>query len=283
MTPGTRSAPPRPISPETRPRGTWRKAALVVLAGFVAGYVLIWLAFFPGFGRGAIVTVPDLRGQPYAVAKRRAAKLGLSVVRGRALPNPRIAAGRVLTQQPLPGQEATRGAALNLVMSAGPVVRRVPEVASLGPRGARALLERYGFSVRTVSARNEAEEGTILAVRPAAGTNVALPAAVELTLSAGPPKVLAPRVVGVTLGEVESRLAAAGLRLGRVSYDPAAGGVLGSIARQSPAPGDSIRRGGAVSVTIYGNPPVTAPPPLADSAGAASPSPAQSPPPAPQT
>jgi serine/threonine-protein kinase len=101
---------------------------------------------------------------------------------------------------------------------------------------------------------------------PRAGTAVPMPGIVVLTVSAGPPKVVTPGVLNVTIDQAEARLQTAGLRLGKVTYDPASTAPLGDVVAQSPEPGDSIRMGGAVRITISGSDPNPAPP--VDSAAA---------------
>jgi beta-lactam-binding protein with PASTA domain len=175
------------------------------------------------------------------------------------LTSPSVAAGRVMAQEPMPGQEVTRGAMVHLIMSSGPARRRVPDLAKLDLDEAKALLGRFGFTVVVTSVIDPSYEGKILKVEPAPGADVPLPATVRLTVSAGPPKVTAPDVVGLTLGEAEAKLDSAGLRLGRVNYDSASVTDLGAIEGQRPAAGDSVRQGGSVSVVVSGRAPYVAP------------------------
>lgn len=236
------------------------------LAAFAIGYIVLTLLFFPGFGRSAIVTIPDLRGRPLAQATRTLDRLGLEIERGGALANARIPAGAVLVQSPLPGQEVTRGTSVRVVLSAGPERHPVPSIAGLGLVRARTLLERYGFTVAVRAVISDKEEGAILGTRPAAGTTATVPGVVTITVSAGPPKMAVPDVTSLPLPEAEARLRAAGLRLGRISYDPNSGEALGGVASQSPAAGDSLRRGGGVRVVVSGtNPNPTPEPEPADS------------------
>jgi serine/threonine-protein kinase len=253
-----------------------------VAAGFAVGFLVIAVAFFPGFGRSAIVTVPDVRGKPLAEATRMAQRAGLEVVKGAALPNPGVPLNSVLAQEPLPGQETTRGATLLLILSTGAERRAVPDLGGMGPDAAADLLRRYGFTVKVTRVVNAAYEGKVLEVRPAPGTRVAVPSVVELVLSAGPPKILAPDVLHLPLPEAEAKLTGMGLRLGTVEYDPASAEALGGIASQRPAAGDSIRQGGAVHVVVSGTAPAEpllpdslAPPPDAE---APAPEPAPEPP-----
>ncbi|HEX6749787.1 MAG TPA: PASTA domain-containing protein [Longimicrobium sp.] len=231
------------------------------LGGFFLGYLFITILFFPGFGRSAIVTVPDVRGKPMSTARRELDRAGLEVQRGPTLNHPHIPAGRVLSQVPLPGQEAARGSAVRLIVSAGPDRRAIPSIAGMDRDEAIGLLQRMGFQVRLRTVQNMKEEGTILGMEPRAGAQVPMPGIVVLTLSAGPPKIVTPGVLGITQDEAAARLEAAGLRLGRITYDPASTAPLGDIVAQSPEAGDSIRMGGSVRITLSGVDPNPAPPP----------------------
>jgi serine/threonine-protein kinase len=230
------------------------------LGAFALGFLFIALVFFPGFGRSAIVTVPDLRGQPMRQAQRTLGDLGLEVARGGSLANPRIRAGAVLVQSPLPGQEVTRGSEVRVVLSAGPERHRVPPIAGLTLREARAVLERYGFTVALRRVVSDRAEGTFVGMSPAAGMMAVVPGVVTITLSSGPPKLLVPDLLSLPLGDAEARLRAVGFNLGRVSYDPSSPMTAGSVAAQRPVAGDSLRRGGGVSVVLAGEDPSPPPP-----------------------
>ena len=231
------------------------------VGGFLVGYLFITLLFFPGFGRSAIVNVPDVRGMTIPGARRALEQAGLEMSRGPSMNNPRMRAGHVLTQVPLAGQEAARGTPVRIFVSDGPDRRRVPGIAGMEKDEAIALLQRMGFQVRLRTVTSMREEGTLLAMAPRAGTAVPMPGIVVLTLSAGPPKIVTPYVTGGTQGQAATILEAAGLRLGRISYDTASAAPLGDVVAQSPAAGDSVRMGGSVRITISGHDPNPPPPP----------------------
>jgi beta-lactam-binding protein with PASTA domain len=238
------------------------------VGGFLVGYLFITLLFFPGFGRSAIVNVPDLRGMNLPGARRALDAAGLEMSRGPSLNNARMRAGHVLTQVPLAGQEAARGTAVRVFLSDGPDRRKVPGIAGMEKDDAIALLQRMGFQVRLRLVRSMREEGTLLGMAPHAGTSVPMPSIVVLSLSAGPPKILAPAVTGGTRDQAVAILEAAGLRLGRVGYDSTSTAPLGDVVGQSPEPGDSVRMGGAVRIIISGRDPTPPPPVPVDSAAA---------------
>jgi beta-lactam-binding protein with PASTA domain len=233
-------------------------------ACFVVGYLLVTLLFFPGFGRSAIVTVPDLTGRTVNQSERAVDRAGLTLLRGGQLPNPRMRAGRVLMQTPLPGEEVARGTQVRIVLSAGPEVRPIPSIEDLSRQDAIGLLQRHGFRVALQNVRDRRDEGTILGLRPAAGQQAAVGSIVTMVISAGPPFVKVPGVVGLARGDAAARLQAGGLALGRVSYDPASLEPAGNVIAQSPAEGDSLRMGYGVRVTLAGADP-NPPPPVVDS------------------
>jgi beta-lactam-binding protein with PASTA domain len=239
-------------------------AVAVVALCFVAGYLVTWVLFFPGFGRSAIVTVPDLTGMQRGAAERVLGRAGLEVERGEPMPNPRLARGRVLMQVPLPGEEVTRGSTVRIVPSAGPELRTVPAVRGMTRTAAVGLLERFGFRVRVTEVEDRRAEGTLLGLRPAAGEQAPVGGEVELVVSAGPPFVGVPEVTGAAASDARARLEAAGLTLGRVSYAPESAEAEGTVVAQQPAAGDSLRMGAGVRVTLAGPDPTPPPPPEPD-------------------
>jgi beta-lactam-binding protein with PASTA domain len=234
-------------------------------ACFVIGYLLVTFLFFPGFGRSAIVTVPDLTSRTAQQADRALDGMGLKMQRGDSLPNPRVARGRVLMQTPLPGEEVARGSTVRIVLSTGPEMRAVPSIRGLSRADAIGLLQRYGYRVAIRRMHNRSEEGTLVALTPAAGQRAAVGSVVTITVSMGPPWVRVPAVVGLPVADARARLQAGGLEMGRVGYDPSAAAPVGTIVGQAPVEGDSLRMGAAVRVTLAGADPNPPPPPSADS------------------
>jgi beta-lactam-binding protein with PASTA domain len=232
---------------------------------FVLGYVLMTLLFFPGFGRSAIVTVPDLTGRTRGAAERVVERLGLEVQRGQPIPNPRMRRGRVLMQTPLPGEEVPRGSTVRIVLSSGPEMRQVPSIRGLARADAIGLLQRFGFQVAIRRIHHRSEENSLIGTLPEGGKQAPVGGRVVMVVSNGPPRMMAPNVVGLMPGDARARLQAVGLSLGRVSYDPFSTDSAGVIIAQAPAAGDSLRMGSGVRVTLAGADP-SPPPPPADTA-----------------
>lgn len=242
-----------------------RWVLLTGFACFVLGYVLVTFLFFPGFGRSAIVTVPDLTNRTAQQADRALDRMGLEMLRGDTLPNPRVPRGRVLMQTPLPGEEVARGSQVRIVLSTGPEMRQVPPIRDLSRADAIGLLQRFGYRVAIRRVSDRRDEGTILGLTPAPGRPAAVGSVVTILISAGPPWVRVPTVVGLQAPDARVRLQAGGLEMGRVGYDPLSPEPAGTIVAQSPVEGDSLRMGAGVRVTLAGADPNPPPPPAVDS------------------
>ena len=217
----------------------------VVVGSFVVGYALAALSFYRGGGYPDIVNVPDLRTMPAAAAGRALDRIGLALEIGDSLPNPEVAAGAIVAQSPLPGREVPPGTPVRVIVSSGAQRRPIPRVESLNQAQAVTILESAGFTVAVDMIEDERPAGRVISSDPGAGVAVALPATVRLRVSAGPPFVEVPYVVGMDESVAREVVSAAGLRVRDVhyifSFNPE-GEVLG----QEPAPGDSVRSGDGV-------------------------------------
>jgi serine/threonine-protein kinase len=232
-----------------------------ILVCFITGYVLITFLFFPGFGRSAIVTVPDLTDRSAGSADRALDRLGLEMQRGGTMPNARVRQGRVLMQSPLPGEEVARGSTVRIVLSAGPEVRQVPVIQGMARAEIIGLLQRHGFRVAVRRVSDRRESGTILGLIPAAGQRAAVGSIVVILISNGPPFVRVPPVVGLASADARARLQAVGFEVGRLGYDPSSAEPAGTVVAQTPVAGDSLRQGSGVRLTLAGenpNPPAPA-------------------------
>jgi hypothetical protein len=110
---------------------------------------------------------------------------------------------------------------------------------------ARRLHLRPTFSTRY----STAAAGIAIAQDPAAGKLLAEGSTVRVLLSAGPPPVSVPTVVGQPSISAESKLAAAGLRSG-VTFVPAPGSTANDVVRQSPRPTATVPRGSTVALSV---------------------------------
>ena len=231
------------------------QTALIAAVAFGIGYLLVTLFLF-GSAPDRVVTVPDLRGVGVEQARSTLERADLVFEAGSELVHPRVPAGSVLAQSPLPGQEVAPGSAVQVVVSAGRDRMPIPDVSRLGAEQAVQVLQRTGFRVLLQEVSDLRDSGQVVEIRPSAGTPVELPGRVQLVVSSGPPRVPVPDLYGLTEGEARAVLDDAGLSIGEIELEPISPERPGVVIGQNPAPEDSAAVGSAVQLTVVGLPPV---------------------------
>lgn len=189
-----------------------RLAIAIAAAGVISGYLVATrLVFPPAAAPPSFQGVPDLAGSVFGPAVAQLADSGLTVARVDSVHHPVIAAGTVIGQSPLPGRTALPGAGVRLTLSLGPEIGAVPDVTRLlGGRAAR-VLEASGFVVQVDTVESEAAAGRVLQIDPAPGTELALPGAVRMEVSLGPPTLPIPDLAGLWIEDAIAVLDMLGL------------------------------------------------------------------------
>jgi hypothetical protein len=118
-----------------------------------------------------------------------------------------------------------------VVLSGGASVR-VPSLRGLGWKAARAKLSHLHLQAQLSRRYNSAPAGEVVAQRPAARALVADGSAVHLILSAGPPPVPVPQLVGQRSVDAQAILSRLGLTATTVAV-PAPGVTPGLVVQQS--------------------------------------------------
>jgi hypothetical protein len=183
-------AGPRPRGP----RGKWRPLLLVVptalVLPFIIGYFIAVYVLFPAPPAEVAVTgiaVPNLVGSSAADARRALVAAGLGDLLVTELPHPTAAAGQVIAQSPLPGQQLRGGAAVRVALSAGRPQAVTPDVYGYSADRAESMLRRAGFDVQRVDEESTLAAGRVIRTEPPPGQILGLPAAITLVVSSGPP------------------------------------------------------------------------------------------------
>jgi len=133
--------------------------------------------------------VPSVVGRTQADAQKALTTAGLTVGTVTMANSATVAAGKVISQNPVAGTNVAPGSAVALVVSLGTAV---PNVVGLTQDSAQAALIAAGLTVGTVTTANSATvpSGTVISQTPAAGTKVTPSSAVALVISSGPPVFL---------------------------------------------------------------------------------------------
>jgi eukaryotic-like serine/threonine-protein kinase len=125
----------------------------------------------------------------------------------------------------------------------------VPELRGLPRAGVDARARRLHVQPQFSTRYSDVAAGISIAQHPMPGTRTADGSPVRVVLSAGPPPVRVPGVVGQSSASAESRLADAGLRYG-VTLVPGPGSTAGVVRLQSPAPAATVPSGSTVALSV---------------------------------
>jgi serine/threonine protein kinase len=185
-------------------------------------------------------TIPDLAGATEQVAVAEITRLGLVPAVVEKV-NSDVEVGTVIETIPGPGIRVAIGERVQIIVSAGGSLVRVPDVRNLTSDDAAQRLIDVGLTVAPIQEDYSPNlpAGTVIQTLPAAGDEVAENTEVTLVLSNG--LVLVPNVVNLTIGEANPLLAGPGLQLSvTLQADPTCSG--GVVLSQSLPPGEHPQR-----------------------------------------
>ncbi|GAA4546056.1 Stk1 family PASTA domain-containing Ser/Thr kinase [Pseudonocardia xishanensis] len=220
--------------------------AVLLVLGLLVGGTAWWM------GSGRWTAMPSVVGLDRAAAERLLADADLAVTVTEEHHDD-VAADVVAASDPVAEARLLRGAGVTLRVSTGR-----PVVPPIGPGTAVADAEQTVRAAELTPATGGAEfsdtvpEGAVVRTDPAAGTPLPLRGTVTLVLSKGeapPPTVRVPFLVGERADDAEAALRELGLKVKREEGFPflrSNGRVVG----QSPSAGDTVDRGGTVTLTV---------------------------------
>lgn len=198
------------------------------------------------------VRVPELQGRTVNQASTALADLGLPLkVEESRRPDPTVAAGLILAQEPVAGSTARRPRSVRVWLSSGPTVSRVPAVVGLTERTAQLRLEAEGVGIREMAVVRSSgfPTGVVLAQSPAPGAAADTVAVLVNRGERGLTYVM-PDLIGVNAGQAAAVLRARGFRVALVAEHPYPGVPPGIVLRQAPLGGFQIAPGDAISLEV---------------------------------
>ena len=240
---------------------SWRsgvRTSLVYLVAIVAGFALSYLVVaFVVFPSGVVprdVKVPNVTGLNYAEAIQRLAQAGFKGEQGEQRYNNSAPKMTVLEQSPPPGSRDGVGSPVTLVVSGGQRMATIPTVTGMVKVEAQVLLEKEGFEIGDVTeVPSNAPRGSVTATRPAAGSQVSVPATVSLVLSGGPAPIQMPSFVGRDMDAARQTLRQLGMREIQIIWDPMAIGARGTVVGQGPVAGATVLPGASIQLRVAGS------------------------------
>ena len=223
-------------------------ASIVLLTGYLTMVFVI---------RGKQVIVPNIKGLMLLNARQVCASKGLYLEERAKVYDENLPEGSVTAQEPLPGEYVKKGRRIFITVSSGLKMINVPDLKDQNLRQARILLSQSGLKLGDLQAQaysGEVKAGSVLAQNPPPNLAVKRSSGVDVLVSLGERDVyyVMPNLKGKPAASVRKALYAAKLVIGRITYsqDPAYGNDC--IIRQNPLPGEEVKKGSVVSLTVNG-------------------------------
>lgn len=224
---------------------------LILLAGLVAGAG--WLF---GSGPAGLVSLPDVADVPLAEARAALKEEGFASLTTDEVFSESVLAGLVIATDPTASSPVRRFERVELIVSKGPELFRVPDLVGRTGVDAAAGIGAAGLAVGALDEEYDdtVPAGLVLRQSPEEGAERRRNAPVDLVVSLGPAPIAVPDVTGLTEQEAIAALEQAGLEA-TVSDTPEYSRTVpaGAVLAQSPA-GTEVQRGTAVALTLSRGP-----------------------------
>jgi beta-lactam-binding protein with PASTA domain len=196
--------------------------------------------------QGREVAMPDVVGKSATLARQilEGRRLGIKI-EDRIYSN--LPVDAVVRQSPPPNIRVKIGQYAHVVLSLGPQKATIPQLVGASLRAAQIELLRGGMQPGEVSSAHlpGGAGDTVLQQDPAPGRTDVTSPHVNLLVSLGTPPAayVMPDLAGISTGEAESKLAAAGLKVAKITPVPGPPELHGEVVGHTPARGQRVEAG----------------------------------------
>jgi eukaryotic-like serine/threonine-protein kinase len=231
----------------------WTAGKLLVLAGaLVATYIIFAAASMRIVLKAREVDVPDLTNLTVVEATALATRLGLNLkVDDTRRLDPKIAAGRVLAQDPAANTIARSQRSVRVWLSEGIHAATVPALVGETERAAQMRVTSDGLALDTLAEIRSSDypPDVVVAQMPPAKT---ANAHVSLLVNRGDRSAsyVMPDLIGVNGDRAAEVLRGRGFRVAVVASNPYPGVAAGIVLRQNPQGGFRIAPGEPISIEV---------------------------------
>lgn len=193
-----------------------------------------------------MLTVPDVIGRDSKEAEELLKDAGLTLSDATEKWSEQVPEGNVVSTDPAPGRSVRHDTQVTLTISKGREPIPVPTVVGKTTAEAEEAITDLGLLFSTSEAySDQVGAGAVISQDPAEG-NLYLGDTVKLTVSLGPEYIEVPSVQGMSLTEAKAALESAGftVEVNRLAS------FFDAVGSQSPAGGESARKGSTVTLTV---------------------------------
>ena len=231
----------------------WGIGKFLLLVSALAGTFLLFALIGMRVAlRASEVQVPNIVGMPPETASRTLADAGLALRLDPAVrPDEKVPAGRILQQDPPPGDQARRQRTIRAWVSSGPRTITVPGLVGQSERTARMRLGEDGLEIAGVSEFRSPDYSpdAIVAQDPAPDTR-APQVSLLLNRAEAATTYVMPDLIGTNGERAAETLRTRGFRVSIVGSQPYPGVPAGTVVRQQPAGGFRVGPSDPISLEV---------------------------------
>lgn len=238
----------------------WVVRVLVLIVVFMAS--MLTAMRFAIHGRQT--AVPKIVGMAPGDAEAALAAHGLVLERSDRFFSAEIPVGKIVSQVPVPGEMVRRGWHVRVAESMGPQRVTIPDLSGDSERSAEINIRRRGLEMGTMAVAEIADatpDQVVAQTPPANATNVSTPVVSVLIAATEDRKsFVVPDLRGKTEDEAINAIVSAGLKVGSISSQAAAGADASApetmptggrtVVRTVPGVGQRVWDGQAVNLEV---------------------------------
>lgn len=204
------------------------------------------------------VIVPDIVNLPAPEAQRILANKKLKMEVIRKVHHNEVEKGKIISQDPLPDTKTKSGRTIEVVVSTGPALVKVPKVIGISQIMADVTISNANLKLGQVDQvySSEYPEGIVINQAPSPEDMVPAKTTVDLVVSKGPkPQFISmPSLIALPLDTVKGKLQEVGLFIGEIKKEKSDVFPKDYVIEQTPAPGQEIFQGSSVNLLLSEGP-----------------------------
>lgn len=230
---------------------------------FVAMVLCFFFLYLPvATEHGETITVPKLTGMDSKELESYLSDKDLRFQINDSSYTPGVKPLTVLTQNPLPGSQVKKNRKIYIsVASINPPKVKMPKLVDGSLKSAEMTLKSYNLALGTIKYVPSPFSNLVIdqlikgkTVQP--GASIAKGTKIDLVVGNGTSTedVQVPDLVGMSVNEAKTILESEGLMVGIEKPDPSSAFSPGTITRQKPTPGTTVKKGEMIDVWEARNP-----------------------------
>lgn len=223
--------------------------AFIVASGLFFGFFKFKDKFMP-----KEIPVPDVVGLNEEVAKVKIEELGLKFIVKNRVYNPEFKEGDIVSQNLEPGQVVKKGYPIEVAVSKGSKLAKVPNLVNRDINDIDALLDEAGLKEGKIDPRysDVVPRDIVITQDPEPYSEVPEGTKINLVVSQGPEikNVPMPKLVGLNIKDAKKTITSNGLVVGEVKYDENSDKPKDEVTWQSYEPGTEIEQDTVVDLYV---------------------------------